>query len=84
MKRLTFLQRSFVLLFLSFSWIAQGQVTSKTALHAYVTNNDSSFKWEIRDSILLDHVIAYQLKLTSQIWRKTPWIHELTIFVPES
>lgn len=84
MKRLRFLQRSLVLLFLSLSWIAQGQVTSKTALRAYVTNSDSSYTWELRDSILLDHVVAYQLKLTSQTWRKTSWMHELTIFIPNN
>lgn len=82
MKRLNFLQRSFLLLFLSLSWMAQGQVTSKTALRSYIANSDSSFAWELRDSILLDDVVAYQLKLTSQTWRKTPWIHELTIFIP--
>ncbi|MDD4637273.1 MAG: PhoPQ-activated protein PqaA family protein [Bacteroidales bacterium] len=82
MKRLSFIQRSLVLLFLSLSWMAQGQITSKSALRSYVTNSDSSFKWELRDSILLDHVVAYQLKLTSQTWRKIPWIHELTIFIP--
>lgn len=84
MKRLNFLQRSFLLLFLSLSWMAQGQVTSKTALRSYIANSDSSFAWELRDSILLDDVVAYQLKLTSQTWRKTPWIHELTLFIPSN
>lgn len=56
--------------------------TPKTALQSYLNNEDSAFKWEVKDSFELGDVKAYDLLLTSQKWREHIWKHQLTVFVP--
>lgn len=59
------------------------KVTPETALQSYLNNDDTSFKWEVKDSFELGEVKAYDLLLTSQKWREHTWKHQLTVFVPK-
>jgi len=58
-------------------------VTPETALQSYLSNDDQSFKWEIKDNYALGETTAYQILLTSQKWREHLWTHELTVLVPK-
>lgn len=62
------------------------QLTPATALEHYLTNDDHTFKWEVKSSYKISNepVTAYDLVLTSQTWRDIVWKHQLTILVPES
>ncbi len=48
-------------------------VTPQTALKSYLSNNDKSFQWELKDSSAMGNVMVYQLLLTSQKWRNYTW-----------
>jgi PhoPQ-activated pathogenicity-related protein len=61
---------------------AQSKISPEKALKTYVTNNDPSYSWELKDSMNLGNVKAYHLLLTSQKWRGITWRHQLTVFVP--
>lgn len=58
------------------------QVTSKTALQAYIGNGDQSFSWEQKESYEAEGLKVYNLLLTSQKWREYTWRHQLTVIVP--
>ena len=62
---------------------AKLKVSPKTALKNYLNNDDTSFKWELKDSFEMGEVKAYDLLLTSQKWREHTWKHQLTLFVPK-
>lgn len=69
----------------SFSVFAQNAlITPQTALKSYITNNDATYKWELKDSLTVGSVTAYHLLLTSQKWREYTWRHQLTILVPQN
>lgn len=59
------------------------ETTPKTALKDYLNNDDTSFKWELADSITTGNLVLYNLKLTSQNWRGYIWSHQLSVLVPE-
>ncbi len=74
-----------VLFFITIKISAQNSViTPETALKSYITNGDKTFQWELKDSIVIGNVTAYNLLLTSQKWKKYTWRHQLTIFVPKN
>ena len=57
-------------------------VTPETALISYINNNDSHYKWELKDTYPIGESTAYDLLLTSQKWREFVWSHQLTLLVP--
>jgi PhoPQ-activated pathogenicity-related protein len=59
-------------------------ITPETALKSYIANGDKTFQWELKDSVVLGNVTAYNLLLTSQQWRKYTWRHQLTVLVPKN
>lgn len=68
-------------LFFNFAGFAQ-QITPKTALKAYINNNDQYFSWKEKDYYELDNSKVYNLFLTSQKWKEYIWQHQLTVIVP--
>ncbi len=67
----------------AFSHAQKAVITPETALKSYITNGDKTYNWELKDSLTIGNVTAYNLLLTSQKWRKYTWRHQLTIFVPK-
>jgi PhoPQ-activated pathogenicity-related protein len=61
----------------------KGPITPETAMERYLDNDDSSFKWELKDKYQFGELTAYNLLLTSQNWREHIWTHQLTLFVPK-
>lgn len=57
-------------------------ITPETALSAYLDNGDNTYQWTINSTYSFSGVTAYDLKLTSQLWREHTWVHQLTILVP--
>lgn len=64
------------------SGITDTKITPENALVSYLNNEDDTFKWEIKDSIVNSGVTIYNILLTSQQWQEYTWTHQLTIFVP--
>lgn len=62
---------------------AASVVTPETALISYINNNDSHYKWELKDTYPVGESTAYDLLLTSQKWREFIWTHQLTLLVPK-
>src|SRR6186997_1231536 len=62
---------------------SQEQITASTAMQHYLDNNDTSFRWQIKDSFTIQGVQGYDLLLTSQKWREYTWTHQLTLFIPK-
>ncbi|MGB5556349.1 MAG: PhoPQ-activated protein PqaA family protein [Flavobacteriaceae bacterium] len=60
------------------------EVTPKNALENYLKTEDNSYRWELKDTFNINGVMAYDLLLTSQIWREHTWKHQLTLFVPNN
>lgn len=60
------------------------KITADNALQSYLDNGDSTFKWEVQDSVQSDGSKLYRLGFTSQTWRDTVWNHELTVIIPDS
>ncbi|HUH45605.1 MAG TPA: PhoPQ-activated protein PqaA family protein, partial [Arenibacter sp.] len=58
-------------------------VTPETALISYINNDDSHYKWELKDTYTIGESTAYDLLLTSQKWREFVWTHQLTLLVPK-
>ena len=77
MKRFT------AILLLLWAWSASAQVTPSQALKHYIHNGDNTFAWELRDSMQMEQVTAYRLRMQSQTWRDFAWIHELVVIVPD-
>lgn len=81
MKRTVFL---FAFVFGLFAWcMATQHVDSENALISYVQTPDSSYCWEVNDTLKEDDWTAYRLFLTSQTWRDIKWIHELVVIIPD-
>lgn len=74
-------------LFLSFFIFitAEGQtsITPATALKSYLNNGDKTYRWELKDTQIIDDVTVYHVLLTSQKWREHTWTHQLSILVPK-
>lgn len=62
--------------------LAQEEITPATALNHYLSNNDSSYSWTIKNSYPVGSVRAYDFLLISQQWREHKWTHQLTVLVP--
>ena len=58
-------------------------VDSKNALLSYVHTPDTSYHWEVNDTLRGDGWTAYRLFLTSQTWRDIKWVHELVVMIPD-
>jgi len=57
-------------------------VTPETALKQYLSNDDPTYKWELKDTYKIRESTAYDILLTSQQWREHVWTHQLTVLVP--
>lgn len=57
-------------------------INPTNALHSYLHNGDSTYSWEIQDSLVTGEGILYQVLLTSQKWREHIWAHQLNVMVP--
>jgi PhoPQ-activated pathogenicity-related protein len=61
---------------------SQGKINPESALRSYLSNGDTNYAWEIKDSASLGSTKVYQVLLTSQKWQGFKWTHQLTIIVP--
>src|SRR5690606_13768149 len=78
------LQLAISLLFLTALQVrAQQTITPETALRSYLNNGDKTYRWEIKDTQIIDDVMVYHVLLTSQKWREHVWAHQLSVMVPK-
>ncbi len=54
-----------------------------TALKDYVTKEDKSFAWKLKDKTEANGSAVYTLSLTSQTWHEIAWTHDLQVFIPK-
>lgn len=57
-------------------------ITPANALSSYIHQPDTTYRWEVVDSVVVDDIVHYDLLLTSQTWRTIAWKHQLTVLVP--
>jgi PhoPQ-activated pathogenicity-related protein len=81
MKNLRF---GIILLLIPFLGFSQSKIKPENALKSYLSNGDSNYTWELKDSANIGSAKAYQVLLTSQKWRGIMWRHQLTIIIPSS
>lgn len=81
MKNLRF---GIILLLIPFLGFSQSKIKPENALKSYLSNGDSNYMWELKDSANIGSAKAYQVLLTSQKWRGIMWRHQLTIIIPSS
>lgn len=81
MKNLRF---GIILLLIPFLGFSQSKIKPENALKSYLSNGDSNYTWELKDSANIGSAKAYQVLLTSQKWRGIMWRHQLTIIVPSA
>lgn len=81
-KKILFTSSLFFLL--SICLLGQKAITPETALQAYLNNDDTTKKWEVRETYPISDVTAYSLLFTSQNWQGIDWKHELIVFVPKT
>jgi PhoPQ-activated pathogenicity-related protein len=81
MKRLIY---GISLLLIPILGFSQSNITPEKALKSYINNGDTTYSWELKDSLNLGSSKAYQVLLTSQKWRGITWRHQLTIVVPST
>ncbi|RZM15268.1 MAG: PhoPQ-activated pathogenicity-like protein PqaA type, partial [Pedobacter sp.] len=62
---------------------AQTAITPSTALKSYLNNGDQTYRWDLKDTQIIDDVTVYHVLLTSQKWREHIWTHQLSILVPK-
>ena len=67
----------------AFIKIKKDTITAENALQSYLNNGDRSYRWEVKDTMNLGNITAYNLLLTSQKWRQFTWRHQLTVLVPK-
>ncbi len=72
----------FIVLFSRNSFSQNNTITPETALKNYINNNDKTYNWEQKDSIVLGKTKVYHILLTSQQWHNIIWRHQLTVLVP--
>ena len=58
-------------------------LTPEKALQHYLQNKDTTYAWEIADTLDVNGVTVYNLVLSSQKWREFTWKHQLAIFIPK-
>lgn len=73
----------FMLFFMALKGHAQKAITPETALKEYLNNGDKTYRWEVKDTQIIDDVTVYHLLLTSQKWREHIWTHQLSVMVPK-
>ncbi|MFD3394497.1 PhoPQ-activated protein PqaA family protein [Aquirufa sp. OSTEICH-129V] len=81
MKNLRF---GIILLLIPFLGFSQSKIKPENALKSYLSNGDSNYTWELKDSANIGSAKAYQVLLTSQKWRGIMWRHQLTIIIPST
>lgn len=54
-----------------------------TSLMDYVTKEDKSFTWKLKDKTEANGSTVYTLTLTSQTWHEVEWTHDLQVFIPK-
>ena len=59
-------------------------ITPETALKAYLSNDDATYKWELKSQLKAVGITYYQLLLNSQTWQTIPWTHDLMVIVPDN
>jgi PhoPQ-activated pathogenicity-related protein len=69
---------------ISFLGFSQSKIKPENALKSYLSNGDTHYSWEIKDSANIGSAKAYQVLLTSQQWRGIMWRHQLTLIVPST
>lgn len=52
-------------------------------LAEYVSRNDDSYGWQVRQRMRLGTSDCFELTLTSQTWKGIPWKHRLFLIVPD-
>lgn len=72
-----------LVLLLVASYMLAQEVHSKNALVHYVNNGDTSYHWEVNDTLRGDTWTGYRLNFISQTWRNSKWIHELLVIIPD-
>ena len=72
------------LVLISFLGFSQSKIKPENALKSYLSNGDTHYSWEIKDSANIGSAKAYQVLLTSQQWRGIMWRHQLTLIVPST
>ena len=55
-----------------------------TALQDYVSADDDSYKYELKETVQTDGCTIHKLELTSQTWQGIPWKHALYAYVPDN
>ena len=73
-----------ILLLIPFLGFSQSKIKPENALKSYLSNGDSNYTWELKDSANIGSAKAYQVLLTSQKWRGIMWRHQLTIIIPSA
>ena len=68
-----------VLLAAGFAAAADTPAKPPTALSDYVTKEDKSFEWKIKEKKDVNGATVYTLSLTSQTWHDIAWTHDLQV-----
>lgn len=71
-----------IMAMLTASLVYSQTITPTNALSSYIHQPDSTYRWEVVDSLKADDIMYYDLLLTSQTWRTITWKHQLTLLVP--
>jgi PhoPQ-activated pathogenicity-related protein len=58
-------------------------VNAENALESYLNNKDENYLWEVKSSMQVYGLVAYDLLLTSQDWHGYTWKHQLTVIIPD-
>ncbi len=60
------------------------KATVPGALKAYVTAEDKTFAWKLKDTTEVNGSTVYTIALTSQTWHDIAWEHDLQVYVPKN
>lgn len=71
-----------IFLLMPFLGFSQSKIKPENALKNYLSNGDTNYTFELKDSANFGSAKAYQLVLTSQKWQGIMWRHQLTIIIP--
>lgn len=71
-----------IFLLMPFLGFSQSKIKPENALKNYLSNGDTNYTFELKDSASFGSAKAYQLVLTSQKWQGIMWRHQLTIIIP--
>lgn len=73
-----------IFLLMPFLGFTQSKIKPENALKNYLSNGDTNYTSELKDSANFGSAKAYQLVLTSQKWQGIMWRHQLTIIIPSN